>query len=1205
MRSRTPSPARSRAFLAALAAVSVAVVPALAATPASAAPAPVDSLVINEVNSNPDDWFELANTSAVDIDLSGLWFVDSGTDDPEHWVALSGVVPAGGLLAIDSTVGLGKGDTVSIYAGDKTAFDGGTAVLVDTVTWPDGVHATSMGLCTPTSADIVAMTPTKGAANECAAAGVDEIRINEVFSAGEDFVELVNIGDVPVDIAGWTAVDGDPTHTPLTLATASTVIEPGAYYVFHPDDATEFPAGGFGLGKGDSMTIVLPDGTEVDTTTWPTDVHASPSWGRCPEGEGPFVMTNAATPGAANDCPAVPGGDVIRINEVSSDPEDWVELVNTGTAAVDVSGWLLSDNARLTDPTHLQALPAGTSIAAGGFLQVDYTAAGFGKGDEANLYLPDGATQVDTATWPADTHATTWGRCPDGSGVFQSTTPTPGAANICTVTPPPALDPNWDDIEINEIASLNDDDPGNPGFGDAVELANTGAYDVTIEGWYQTDSGAAAGASPLTLADLKVWDGDSLEPATSWIIPAAGYVAFSSKKGLSGEGDAVKIYGPGADAASRQLVDEAAYGDGDAGVSDSYDSDARAWAACPDGSDEFWRVLANSFGRDNTESCEDKSRRLDTTVLLNEVSNVGGKAELLNAGTSPVDIAGWELVDADGDVVHTVPILTTLAAGAFYVADGITGLESADSLTIRSTTGASFVGHTWYEDGIASYSRCEVFGSVTYIETPIATWGAANACPTLQTEAWPGASTVQIVDAVDAFTDLDANDEGDVSGVAFDPSDPSVLWVAMNKGRLFKMHLVNGLYTTFPEWDGGIPVRFTDGGGELDAEGVTVGPDGAVYLTSERDNLRAKGTSYNKVARYDVSGVTAATTELVATHEWDVNGFVQTGTNLGLEGITYVPDAFLVNAGWKVDGAAYTAAAYPTPGLFVTAVEGTGALHFFSLPIGGAPVEVKVEASGFPYSMDVAYDADRGALWALCDDGCGGVYNQLKVVNGDFAVVHSYARPAGMPNLNNEGMAIAPASTCEGGFQEVVWADDGDTDGYSLRAGTLPCPSTGGPTDPGTDPTDPGTDPTEPGTDPATDPATEDQLTDDTRGDVAVDDPASAGETITVYVGIQYAGETVWVWLYSTPILLGAHVVAADGTVTVTLPAGVEAGMHRIVVLDAQGDVIGWTEVTVTDGLAATGSTPGSLAGSAALAVGLLLTGAAMMIARRRRAARA
>ena len=313
------------------------------------------------------------------------------------------------------------------------------------------------------------------------------------------------------------------------------------------------------------------------------------------------------------------------------------------------------------------------------------------------------------------------------------------------------------------------------------------------------------------------------------------------------------------------------YGDGDGGVSDNYESDSLAFAACPNGSDEFWRVTESSFGQDNTASCATKSRRLDTPVVLNEVSNVDGKAELLNTGTEPVDISGWELLDAEDTVVHTVHAATTLAAGAFYLAESIVGLDSADSLTIRRADDqASVIAFTWFEDGIASYSRCELFGEISYVETPTSTFGAANACPEIDTEPWPGGPTVTTVDAEDAFTDLDANDEGDVSGASFDPNDPTVLWVAMNKGRLFKMHKVGDTYEAFPEWDGGLPLRFADGQGELDAEGVTIGPDGFAYVTSERDNTNDE-ISYNKIARYDVGSVTAGTTELVATHEWDVN----------------------------------------------------------------------------------------------------------------------------------------------------------------------------------------------------------------------------------------------------------------------------------------------------------------------------------------------
>ena len=43
---------------------------------------------------------------------------------------------------------------------------------------------------------------------------------------------------------------------------------------------------------------------------------------------------------------ALAASSTVRINEVESNggsPGDWVELINTGTAAVDVSGWIVKD----------------------------------------------------------------------------------------------------------------------------------------------------------------------------------------------------------------------------------------------------------------------------------------------------------------------------------------------------------------------------------------------------------------------------------------------------------------------------------------------------------------------------------------------------------------------------------------------------------------------------------------------------------------------------------------------------------------------------------------------------------------------------------------------------------------------------------------------------------------------------------------------
>src|SRR5689334_6792774 len=69
----------------------------------------------------------------------------------------------------------------------------------------------------------------------------------------------------------------------------------------------------------------------------------------------------------------------VAINEVESNggvPGDWVELINLGTSAADISGWHFRDN----DATHNYVLPAGSVVAAGGRLVLDEAAFGFGLG---------------------------------------------------------------------------------------------------------------------------------------------------------------------------------------------------------------------------------------------------------------------------------------------------------------------------------------------------------------------------------------------------------------------------------------------------------------------------------------------------------------------------------------------------------------------------------------------------------------------------------------------------------------------------------------------------------------------------------------------------------------------------------------------------------------------------------------------------------
>jgi hypothetical protein len=171
----------------------------------------------------------------------------------------------------------------------------------------------------------------------------------------------------------------------------------------------------------------------ADSFSWAS--HAATTYGRCPNGSGAFIVTAASTKGASNGC--TPAVTRVRINEVESsggDPGDWIELYNPGATPADVSGFIFRDN----DDTHTYLVPAGAVIAPGGFYVLEEAAVGFGLGspDSTRIFDPAG-TLLDSFTWTA--HATTtYGRCPDGTGAFVTTTSaTKGAVNACPGAPQP------------------------------------------------------------------------------------------------------------------------------------------------------------------------------------------------------------------------------------------------------------------------------------------------------------------------------------------------------------------------------------------------------------------------------------------------------------------------------------------------------------------------------------------------------------------------------------------------------------------------------------------------------------------------------------------------------------------------------------------------------------------------------------------------
>jgi hypothetical protein len=232
-------------------------------------------------------------------------------------------------------------------------------------------------------------------------------------------------------------------------------------------------------GEGFSLTLIDPVNAELDNwdqkDSWRTSAYLGGSPG-------------------ADDSGFIPGPGAVVINELLANSPgnspDWIELYNTTDAAIDISGWFLSDSG--TDLTKYE-IPVGTVIPPDGYI-VFYEDRHFGNpgltapfalsGDGERVYLSSAQNGVLTGyrqeeDFGASETGVSFGRYykqSTGNYDFVAMSEnTPGSANSY-----PKVGP----IVINEIMY-------NPPLPDEqseyVELHNISAGTVNLGGWRFTD----------------------------------------------------------------------------------------------------------------------------------------------------------------------------------------------------------------------------------------------------------------------------------------------------------------------------------------------------------------------------------------------------------------------------------------------------------------------------------------------------------------------------------------------------------------------------------------------------------------------------------------------------------------------------------------------------------------------------------------------
>ncbi len=401
-----------------------------------------------------------------------------------------------------------------------------------------------------------------------------------------DWIELYNPSSEAVDLSNWGLSDQANVAAKWTFGSGTT-IEPGGYLLVYCSDLDQNDPGKGALHtsfklKSGSDTVVLSDSTGKTVDALPlAEVTSGSSLGREAGNTGEWLEFAEPTPGFENSeagrkayLASMDGSAIgLKISEFQSSNKttlaaqdgsypDWVEIHNPTGAAIDLSGFGLSDK---REKPMRWTFPEGTTIEAGGYL----------------LVYCDGVSDL-TGQYPGELHASfslsayeesvvlssASGQCIDavdykGIPADASYIQTENGTWEVTAKPTPGY-PNTDEgftafqehvaaaytgsgLIISEIMLSNSSYvPDGGGYYDWIELHNTTNETIDLSGWGLSDKsknplkwtfpeGTAIGAGQYLLVQasgLDVKDPSAAKKTclhTNFSLSSAGEIILLSK----------------------------------------------------------------------------------------------------------------------------------------------------------------------------------------------------------------------------------------------------------------------------------------------------------------------------------------------------------------------------------------------------------------------------------------------------------------------------------------------------------------------------------------------------------------------------------------------------------------------------------------------------------------------------------------------------
>jgi hypothetical protein len=381
-----------------------------------------EGLFINEIYASGEDWIELYNSLEVSKDISDYFIYDNAA--AKYKLPAGTTIPAKGFLVlVCNDLGTGLNTNFKLSSGGEIVYlENAKGTLIDRVEFPPLDNGQSYGRYGDGTTNLyISGNTTKGTSNGTSQAPAVEAvsRLPLVPAVDQTVVVSVKL----YSNEGISTVKLFHRFNGGTYTTVSTILSGTTYTGSIPASAA--------VGKVEYYVEV--SGTNGKTSLKPASAPGNVYDYLLNTDALPQLVINEFMAFNTSCCPDNASG--------TNEFDDWIEIYNKGSVAVDLGGMYLSDSK--SDPFKSKIPtdnPTLTTIPAGGYLIIwadNSTEQGplhlnFGlsnAGEDVGLFYIDGRT-IDVYTFGAQSANTSVGRTTDGAATWKSfSTPTPGSKN--------------------------------------------------------------------------------------------------------------------------------------------------------------------------------------------------------------------------------------------------------------------------------------------------------------------------------------------------------------------------------------------------------------------------------------------------------------------------------------------------------------------------------------------------------------------------------------------------------------------------------------------------------------------------------------------------------------------------------------------------------------------------------------------------------